>query len=237
MKIHRLVLPIFLAATCSAFAQVNVVGYVNRQMATGMNLVANQLNTPNNTLNNLFRSSSGLVPNGATFTKWDSVNNVYHPLSIYNLNSDSWSINYSLNLGEGGVLNSPTSWINTFAGEVIGYTNIVSDFGGGKWDPNYPDGLHLVACPMPVGSSISNMFAKVVGRAPEAGESVRVLDEATQSYFTGTFDGVAWDNNPNLGLASSAWFNLGPVVVPEPSSLALVGVAGLIAWRFRQRRD
>jgi len=225
----RLALPVFLATACSALGQFNVVGYINRPMVPGVSLVANQLNTPDNTLNHLFYSGSGSVPNGATFTKWDSANNVYLPLSVYNLAIDSWSINYSLNLGEGGALNSPSSWINTFVGEVVAYSNIVSDLGGSMpWAPNYANGLHLVACPMPLGGSISNMFANVVGRSPGIGEWVKILNESSQTYITATFNGSSWDNNPNLPVAQAAWFNLGPVNVPEPSALAL----GLTAMAF-----
>jgi hypothetical protein len=227
--ILRIALLVFFALTSSTFAQLTVVGYINRQIVPGVNLVANQLNTADNSLNHLFNSGSGLVPNGATFTKWDSVNNVYLPVSVYNLALDSWSINYSLNLGEGGSLNSPSSWVNTFVGEVVPYKNIGSDLGGTEiWAPGYADGFHLVACPMPIAGSISNMFANVVGRSPELGESVTILNESSQTYITATFDGSAWDNNPTLPVAQSAWFNLGPVNVPEPSTLAL----GLTAMAF-----
>jgi len=232
-SILKLSVVISLVATCSALGQFNIVGYVNRPIVPGASLVANQLNaSPNNSINNILLS----VADGATFTKWDSSANAFLPQSVFNLGTHSWSINYSLNLGEGALVTSPSLTTNTFVGEVVGYTNIISDIGNGKWEPNYADGLHLIACPMPVGGTVSFMFAKVTGRGPEAGEWVKVLDEGTQTYITATFSGSAWDNDPSLGVTHAAWFNLGPVV-PEPSSMALIGVAGLVAWRFRQRRN
>ena len=81
------------------------------------------------------------------------------------------------------------------------------------------------------------MFEKVVGRAPEMGEWVRVLDEATQTYITSTFDGFSWDNgDPSIFVADSAWFNLGPVSVPEPSSMTLAGMAFGALLVVRRRR-
>ena len=230
--ILRLALPVFLAATCAAHGQV--VGYVNRAIVPGNNLVANQLiaNT-NNTINNVLLG----VADGATFTKWDPVANAFLPNSVFNLGTHTWSINYTLNLGEGGLVNSPSLTTNTFVGGVANYTNIVNlGPGGGIWAPNYADGLYLISCPVPIAGPISTMFANVIGRTPEAGEWVKILDGNTQTYITATFDGSGWDNDPLLPVAHAAWFNLGPVV-PEPSSLALIGVAGLIAWRFRQRQN
>lgn len=213
---------------------INVVGYVNRLILPGNNLVANQLiGNVDNTINNVLLG----VADGTTLTKWDSTANAFLPSSVFDLGSQTWSINYTLNLGEGALVNSPSLTTNTFVGGVANYTNIVNLGPGGQlWAPNYADGLHLISCPVPLASSISNMFAMVVGRPAEAGEWVKVLDESTQTYLTATFDGAGWDNDPNLPVAHAAWFNLGPVNVPEPSSMALVGLAfgALVAVRRRR---
>jgi len=131
-------------------------------------------------------------------------------------------------------VHSSTQTTNTFVGEVGPYLN---EFGSPRqvgWNPNYADGLHLISNPIPFNNAT---FDEVVGRAPESGEWVRILNEANQTYTITTFDGIGWDNGaPTLTLAQSAWFNLGPVTVPEPSSITLIGMAGLMAWRFRQRQ-
>lgn len=240
MKAFKLIIALFLlgSVALSAHAQsniysINIVGYVNRPILPGNNLVANQLfGNIDNTINNVLLG----VADGATFTKWDATANAFLPTSVFNLGSQTWSINYTLNLGEGALVNSPSLTTNTFVGGVAIYTNIVSDLGPGQlWSPNYADGLHLIACPMPLSGPLSTMFAKVVGRSAESGEWVKVLDETTQTYITATFDGFGWDNDPNLPVAHAAWFNLGPVNVPEPSSMALLGMAfiGIVARRRR----
>jgi len=224
--VSGLTLFVSLAATCSTFGQFNIVGYINRTIYPGDNLVANQLNyssfpSPiNNSLNNILKG----VEVGATFTKWDASANAFLPQSTYN--GFVWSINYSLNLGEGGLVHSATRTTNTFVGEVGPYFN---EFGSPRqvgWNPNYADGLHLVSNPIPFNDAT---FNEVVGRAPRTGEWVKMLNDANQTYTTTTFDGISWDNGaPILTVAQSAWFNLGPVIVPEPSTLAL----GLTAMAF-----
>jgi hypothetical protein len=195
-------------------------------------------NGDGNTLNNLIFSGTGAVPDGATFTKWDSSGNTFLPLSIYSSFSDSWSIDYSLAFEEGGVLNSTTHFTNTLVGTLVSYSNITPDFGGPIWAPNYPDGIHLIACPEPLGGAISFMFTNVTGRLPEDGEWVKLLNPATQTYTTTTYDAFldAWDNgNPTLGVGQSAWFNLGPVI-PEPSTLAVAGLAGTCLFIRRRQK-
>lgn len=224
--------------TMSSFSQsnvysMNIVGYINRLLSPGNNLIANQLiASPNNSINNVLLG----VADGATFTKWDASANTFLPLSVFSLSSQTWSINYSLNLGEGALLNSPSFTTNTFVGSVANYTNVLDLGPGGQpWSPNYADGLHLIACPSPIAGPVSTMFDKVTGRPAQAGESVSFLDEASQTYITATFDGAGWDNDPTLNVAHAAWFNLGPVNVPEPSSMALAGLAfgTLLAVRRR----
>ncbi|MGC3961609.1 MAG: PEP-CTERM sorting domain-containing protein [Verrucomicrobiota bacterium] len=225
--------------TLSSFSQsnvysINVVGYYNRLISPGNNLIANQLfASPDNSINTVLQG----VADGATFTKWDAAANNFLPLSVFSLSSHTWSINYNLNLGEGALLHSPSFTTNTFVGGVVNYTNIVNfGFGGQPWSPNYADGLHLIACPVPVGGSISMMFDKVTGRAAQAGESVSILNEASQTYLTTTFDGFSWDNDLNLNVGQAAWFNLGPVNVPEPSTMTLAGVALGALLAVRRRR-
>jgi hypothetical protein len=231
----------FLLYSTSAFSQVysgNVVGYINLPIYAGDNLIANQLdNNGTNNLNSIL-SGYGNVPDGATFTKWDSTANTYLPLSVFSSANGLWSINYNLTFGEGGILHSPTRWTNTFVGNVGNYTNLLPDLfpGGIAWNPDYADGLHLISCPVPLAGPISSMFMNVTARLPQDGEWVRILDPATQSYTLTTFHtGTGWDNgDPALSGGQSAWFNLGPVPIPEPSTLALVGLGTVLVMRRRR---
>jgi hypothetical protein len=220
-------------ATCLPASVVG--GFINRTIHPGDNLIANQLsNAGDHSINSILLG----VADGATFTKWDATANSFLPASVFDGSSQTWSINYTLNLGEGALLNSPAQTINTFIGDVVPFDNILPGLGGPLWAPNYADGLHLISCPVPVAGSLMNnaMFDKVVGRAPEAGESVMTLNESTQTYQVATFDGWDWDTDLSLAVGQAAWFNLGPVIVPEPSSLALMSLAAGALCFARRRR-
>ena len=222
-----------LAFNLAASAQVisiNVVGYYNLTIHPGQNLIASQLLQTNNTLDYIL---SGGVPAGSTLAKWDSGANQFLPVSTFD--GANWSVNYSLTLGEGALLTSASRWTNLFVGEVghyvpIGGTNI--------WQPNYGNGLHLLSDPIPRSGPMDVMFPNVTGRAPQEGESVQLLDAATQTYITTTFHtDTGWDNgNPTLGVGQAAWFNLGPSVVPEPGALTLMGLGAGALVMFGQRR-
>ncbi len=239
MKTFKTLLSAVLLTLGMAATSPAVVGYINYTLRPGDNLVANQLdNSLGNTLNTLFT----VVPDMTTFTEWDPVANNFLPVSIFNSATTNWSINYTLNTtanGRGGVLHLPVNAspvINTYVGNVVPYTNIIAELGGPIWHPNYSNGLHLLACPVPVSGTISVMFSNVTGRLPNDGEWVRVLDSATQTYMTATYDSLGgWDTNVTIHVGEAAYFNLGPVAVPEPSSVALVGVATIGLW-FSLRR-
>lgn len=219
----------------------NIVGYYNRTMSPGVNLIANQLLSTDDTLNHIL--SGAHVPDGTTFTKWSGGS--FLAPSVYDAGSGDWSINYGLTLGEGGWLNAPSTFTNTFVGEVGPY--IIPDAGGLPWTPGYGAGLHLISSPVPVGGHLStvffgtDMFAAIVGRAPVVGESVWTLNEGTQMYSQSTFDGSAWNNDLAFSVGQSAWFDLGatgafPPLVPEPSVLVLAGIGAAMLFRVHRRR-
>ena len=105
------------------------------------------------------------------------------------------------------------------------------------WHPNYGDGLHLISSPIPQALPVDHIFSVVVDRAPRDGEWVKVLDPATQTYTLTTFHtGSGWDNGtPTISVGQAAWFDLGPVIVPEPSNGALLAFAFLAGRVSRPR--
>jgi hypothetical protein len=209
---------------------LNVVGYYNTTFYPGDNLIANQLGTGNDTLNNVLTHG---VADGSTLTKWDPVGNQFLPPSVFDAATMNWSINYSLTYGEGALLHSPSEAVNTFVGEVFPGFNV--DTGVLDWHPNYGGGLYLVSSPVPLALPMSQMFAAVTGRNPQAGEWARVLDPVTQMYTTTVFDAFSgtWDNgDPVLGVGMAAWFNL----IPEPSTAALLALGAVALFWCRRAR-
>jgi hypothetical protein len=215
------------AAHASDPVSLNIVGYANTRFYPGDNLIANQFIQFDNSLNTVLTNGTAA---GSTLTMWDSVANTFLPLSLFD--GTTWSINYTLNPGQGALLNSPVMATNVFVGTVPIYTNILSGdpfLAGTGWHPNYPNGLHLLSVPEPMTASGDNLFHFVTDRSPLDGEWIRTLDPSTQTYRTTTYHtGSGWDNgDPAVDVGQAAWFGLGPVAVPEPSTSALALSVGL----------
>ncbi len=216
---------VFAGVSCSVSAQPPVVGYYNLAIFPGDNLIANQLTTAtSDTLNNVLTHG---VPDGSTFTEYDSAANQFFPLSYYNAAASSWTIDYPFAPnGVGGVLHAPDSATVTLVGGVVNYDINTSQYT--FVPPAYGPGIYLLslAAPLPMGT-----FSQITGRAPEAGDSFATLDGATQILTTATFDGATWEigglpaANPTLTLGSAAYITL---VTPEPSAFALLGL-GVVA--------
>lgn len=228
MKLVKcLSLVFFVGMGVSAYSQTypqNIVGYYNLMLYPGDNLIANQLSFSGNTLNAIFQPG---VPEGATFTGWNPSSQQYLPASVYDINT-GWSINYELDYGQGGLFNSPVTFTNTFVGSVWpGFNGI---------DPFVPplvtdSGTLLLSCYIPIAPAT---FYDVVGRDPQNGESVTLLDAVSQISSTTTFENGVWDNGaPTLNVGQSAFFNLESV--PEPAIYNLVGAGLLLLATVRKR--
>ncbi|MFN3408570.1 MAG: PEP-CTERM sorting domain-containing protein [Limisphaerales bacterium] len=229
----RLLLPLGLMVLLSIAAPApaqNIVGYVNRVFLPGENLFGNPLIQPTNTLNFLIP----LAPDGTTVSLWNSLTLAYDTTSVFS--GGSWSVNLTLAPGTGARLTTSLGFTNTFVGTVLNHDG--SLFTGNFTPPPPfagPDGLYLFSDKAPVNASGTNLFLNIIGRLPNVGEQVIWLDEPTQTYHTGTYlGGGLWDNEPALFVSDAAFFNLGPVVVPEPTALALLALGGLLLARRRR---
>jgi hypothetical protein len=221
MKIAKILSLACVIGSCAAVADCqtvysgNIVGYINQTLYAGDNYIANQLSYSNNTLDAIFQP--GVVPEGATYQQWDPGAHEFLPTSTYDTVT-GWSINYTLTYGEGGLLDAPSTFINTFIGSVWpGFNGITDTFTPPLVTAS---GSLFLSCVIPISDAT---FYDVVGRDPQNGESVTMLDAATQTYTTTTFENGVWYNgNPSLNIGEAVFFDLEPV--PEPSGYSLMGI-------------
>jgi hypothetical protein len=105
------------AATSMAQSNVyslNVVGYINITVpANQYVMIANQLNTTNNSIGNVLATAA----DGAIFQKFAAGYSAY----VYDATVPGWTPdgNATLNPGEGGFFKSPVATTVTFVGEVL----------------------------------------------------------------------------------------------------------------------
>lgn len=218
------------AADCQTTYSGNIVGYINQTLYGGNNYIANQLSTSNDTLNAIFQT--GVVPEGTTFTEWDPTLDQFLPTSTYDTVT-GWSINYTLTYGEGGLLDAPMTFSNAFIGSVwSGFNPPPATFQPPLVTGS---GTLFLSCMIPITAD----FYDVVGRDPQNGESVTLLDAATQTYTTTTFEDGSWSNgDPTLNVGESAFYNLesyNPVEVPEPAAYGLIAVGAVVLGVMRKR--
>lgn len=175
-------------AALSGMAQtvysVNAVGYVNLAIPTGWSMIANPLNTTNNTVEALF--SAATTPEGTTIYKWDGTKYVSTAVEF-----GDWSTKgITLNPGEGCFLNSPSAFTNTFVGEVMqgALTNA-----------------------MPAGFSIRSSLVPQAGTATELGltaalaEGDTVYQWKSGAYASAAIEFGAWSSEPSIGVGEAFW--------------------------------
>lgn len=228
MNLHGKAITFVCAALFLAVRTYAVTGYYSVSISAGDNLIANQVSaSPDNTLDNVLYSG---VATGSTFTEWDPTSNQLLPVSVYD--GSAWSINYTFGPnGTGGVLNSPVATSVTFAGTLVNYDVNTGDYTYVPASLN--PGVYLLAFAAPV-TMPPETFQEIAGRAPIAGDAVKTLDPATQTYSTTTFNGSTWNNGaPVLGIGQAAYFQLAEV--PEPSTYALMLGCGAAVLTFRRR--
>jgi hypothetical protein len=232
MKAKNLLFTTFAAMILSSGVAANFVGYANLQFQPGDNWFGNPLGAGANSLSSLIT----IAPAGTTVSLWNSAANQYLPTVTWN--GSAWSADLTLNPGTGALLHTPSFFTNTFVGDVLNFDGSPFTSAGFTEPPPFPgpNGLYLFSSKAPValaghtffpGDGHYDVFEAIIGRAPHNGEQVTTLDASSQTYTTTTFLGGVWDNgDPSLQLGGAAMFNLGPVIVPEPSALGLV-VAGI----------
>lgn len=244
------VLSLLAANTNAQVTSQNILGYVNFTFQPGDNWFGNPLDfhpdptsgyANDNALSNLIPSA----PVGTTVSLWNSTSDSFGPASTWN--GSQWSTDLTLNPGTGALLDTPTLFTNTFVGQVLNLDGSIANLANllTNGPPPFagPNGAYLLSSMAPIALSGDvfsptnnefSVFESIIGRAPQNGEQVTILDLLTQSTTTSTFSGSAWDIDPVLGIGEAALFNLGPV--PEPSCVGLL-LVGLGTLNFTRRRS
>lgn len=193
MRTKALVLAAALAAgtALTTMAQtvysINAVGYVNLAIPAGFSMIANPLNTTNNTI-------ASLIPNPPEDTilyKW-----LGSSYAVASFSFGEWdNPNITLNPGEGCFIKPPTAFTNTFVGEVVQSPN-----GTTPLTNSYPAGF--------------SMRASIVPQAGTAVELNLVVPEDTFVYkynnANGNFDVFSysfgeWDTMPSFKVGEAFW--------------------------------
>lgn len=231
MKTKSLII-LLLGVLSTEINTAGITGYVNHSFVIGQNLFGNPLYDYTNTLSSLF---SGGPPEGTTVSLWDPATLQYSTTSAFL--SGAWTVDLAMPLGQGALLTTPSPFTNTFVGEVRGPNGETSD----PWDPpppfSGPDGLYLLSSIPPIVLSGAEVFTWILGRDPTVNEQFTRLNADTQTYETTTYlGGGVWSNGePQLNVSEAAFFNVGPVVVPEPTAFTLLGLGSLALMMVRRR--
>lgn len=179
-SIRRMLLPLLAAGVIAPLRVAsNVIGYVNVNMSTGYNLVANPLDLPTgNYITNVLPSA----PDGTVVYLWDVPNQVFHQAATYYTGFGWDNTTVQLRPGLGFCLLAPSNYVSTFVGEVLqgSLSNLV--VGNHK--------LSLLGSKIPLTAALADKltFPNI------SGADVQTFDGASQNYSTAStfFPNYRW---------------------------------------------
>jgi hypothetical protein len=180
------------AATSLAQAvySVNAVGYVNKALVPGFQMIANPLDNKSaggNTVSNLFTT----VPEGTTIYKFAAPGG----FSANGFEFGEWANpTQTLNPGEGAFIFIPgTANVTvTFVGEVKQGTALTTPI---------PQGFSIAASQVPQ----AGLIQTDLGYVPEDGDTVYQFNTTSKSYVTLGFEFGEWSQQPTLAIGESVF--------------------------------
>jgi hypothetical protein len=163
---------------------LNVVGYVNQSLSPGFTMIANPLNTTNNTLQTLLAG----VPAGTQILKWNGSG-----FNIHTKLGANWIPDAPLDPGDGAFINLAANYTNTWVGEVL----------QGDLAKSLPAGFSIASSQVPAAEDLT---ASGLAAAVPAGS--QVLQWTGNSYSIATKLGASFIPNPTIGVGESFFVNL-----------------------------
>jgi len=177
-----------ISASQAQVYSVNAVGYVNKNIPVGFTMIANPLNTTNNTIGNLLPS----VPNFSNFLRWNGTG-----FDTATFIFGSWDQpQYTLNPGEGGFINTDTAFTITWVGDVM----------QGNLSNSIPAGFSVKASQVPQTGGVSSVLGL---------NSLGIFDNLLKwngnGYDTYTvLPGGSWDpSEPVINVGEAFFINAG----------------------------
>jgi len=162
-----------IAASAQVYS-VNVVGYINVDVPPGFSMIANQLESGNNTVGSLMPA----VPEGTTIFKFNPATGAYVGNTF---EFEAWADPaMTLNPGEGAFIKNPTT--ETFKALFVG------EVKQGTLSTPLVKGFQIVASQVPQTGALDD----VLGFVPEDGDTVFVFNNATGAYVGSTFEFEEW---------------------------------------------
>jgi len=149
-------------------------------------MIANPLNTTNNTVASLLPAP----PDGTTLFKWTGTAFVSTTFFL-----GAWSDGtFTLNPGEGGIIQSISPFTNTFVGEVMQGNNV---------NP-YPAGFSIRASQVPQSGTLTALG--LPGSQLTDGDTVFQFNPVTQAYVINTWFLGAWSPiEPSMAVGEAFW--------------------------------
>jgi hypothetical protein len=170
---------------------LNVVGYINLNLQTGFNLVANQLDADgyltNNYVTNVFSTN---LPAGSRVYAFNATSGNY---STITWNGAKWvgvqtGANAALAPGQGMFVSVASPVTLTLVGQVVQGSTVRSLVAG----------LQILSSVPPISGGLQT----ALGYVPTGGDRVYVYNSTNQIYATKTFNGTKWiggEPTPNVG--------------------------------------
>lgn len=184
-----------LAVTQAQVTSVNAVGYVNKDLVAGLNLLANPLSNGANSLLEVLP----VVPSGSTAFTFS--NGAFSGSQYADLGGGVgiWAPDATLAVGDGFFLQVPSAATITFVGEVL---------QGADTNKTVPSGLSIQGSTVPVAGTMTDH-----GFPASSGDTVFSWDAATQNYSSAQYadlgdgTGIWAPAEPTIGLADAVFYN------------------------------